>query len=215
VSSVGCNPPAVFAGEATTCTVTLTGPAPEFVPITTRSSNLQVASVPISDGPGIATGASSTTFVVGTSIVPAPIAVTISANAGNTDPVFTTLPVQLTNRGRKWLLRNVTFKDGGTASGYFSYDAAARKYLDINITATAGNNAQDPWGAKLRKRLYFYPQNQGLTGDPNNALSSDSQLSVPNHFVSPANLQVQQHSIMRLLFSQPQPTLFRVRLILW
>jgi len=37
-----------------------------------------------------------------------------------------------------WTLQGVTFNDGGTASGSFSYDAVAGTYSSINITTTAG-----------------------------------------------------------------------------
>ena len=65
-----------------------------------------------------------------TTLVPDPIVAHISANALATATVTTPLTINLTNRGRKWVLNNVAFKDGGTATGYFTYDAATAKYLD-------------------------------------------------------------------------------------
>ena len=41
-----------------------------------------------------------------------------------TATVTAPLTINLTNRGRKWVLNNVVFNDGGTASGYFMYDPA-------------------------------------------------------------------------------------------
>lgn len=38
----------------------------------------------------------------------------------------------------QWTLNDVTFDDGGTASGSFVYDAAADAYSSINITTTPG-----------------------------------------------------------------------------
>lgn len=40
--------------------------------------------------------------------------------------------------GVKWVLSNVTYGDGGTASGSFVYDAATNTLSDVNIVTTAG-----------------------------------------------------------------------------
>jgi hypothetical protein len=39
---------------------------------------------------------------------------------------------------RVWTLSGVTFADGGTASGTFTYDASTNTYSAINVTTTAG-----------------------------------------------------------------------------
>ena len=38
----------------------------------------------------------------------------------------------------QWTLENVTFEDGGAASGSFTYDAATNIYADVDITTTIG-----------------------------------------------------------------------------
>lgn len=37
-----------------------------------------------------------------------------------------------------YYLQNVTFSDGGTASGTFTYDATTNRYSNVNVTTTAG-----------------------------------------------------------------------------
>lgn len=40
---------------------------------------------------------------------------------------------------RNWVLSGVTFADGGTASGSFTFDAATSTYSNINVTTTTGS----------------------------------------------------------------------------
>ena len=70
-------------------------------------------------------GAVSAAFSLPTNLVPDQIVANISADVLIvTATVTAPLTINLTNRGRKWNLNNVVFKDGGTASGYFVYDPA-------------------------------------------------------------------------------------------
>ena len=75
-----------------------------------------------------------------------------------TDTVTAPLTINLTNRGRKWNLNNVVFKDGGTASGYFVYDPAPGQYLAVNIQVTQGNPPIRPirW-ARMRSSSTITP----------------------------------------------------------
>ena len=66
------------------------------------------------------------------------------------------LTINLTDRGRKWVLNNVVFKDGGTASGYFVYDPATAQYLAVNIQVTPGPDPNNPMGHAPQK-FYYYP----------------------------------------------------------
>ena len=81
-------------------------------------------------------GAVSAAFSLPTNLVPAQIVAHISADFPGTATVTAPLTVNLTNRGRKWNLNNVVFKDGGTANGYFVYDPATAQYLAVNIRVT-------------------------------------------------------------------------------
>src|SRR5207248_2951242 len=91
-------------------------------------------------------GANIARFSITTLLVPDQIVAHISASALATATVTTPLTINLTNRGRKWVLNNVVFKDGGTASGYFTYDAATASYLDVNILVTPGPDPNNPLG---------------------------------------------------------------------
>ena len=105
-------------------------------------------------------GAVSAAFSLPTTLVPDRIVAHISASVVKyvTDTVTAPLTINLTNRGRKWNLNNVVFKDGGTASGYFVYDAATAQYLAVNIQVTQGNPADpaNPLGQDAQQ-FYYYP----------------------------------------------------------
>ena len=122
-------------------------------------------------------GATSTNFGITTTMVPDQIVANISASALATATVTTPLTINLTNRGRKWVLNNVVFKDGGTASGYFTYDAATASYLDVNIQTTPGGDPNNPLG-QPPQNLYYYPWPNGLTQTFVDNWSTASLLSV-------------------------------------
>src|SRR4249919_390427 len=105
-------------------------------------------------------GASGTNFSITTTLVPDQIVAHISASALATATVTAPLTINLTNRGRKWVLNNVVFKDGGTATGYFTYDPATGKYLDVNIRVTPGPDPNNPMG-HTPQDLYYYPWPNG------------------------------------------------------
>jgi hypothetical protein len=74
-----------------------------------------------------------------------------------------------------WRLFNVTFPDGGTASGSFSFDALTDTVSAVDITTTAGNSfggatytAVDPGYAPNRQAMVFVtsPYLADLTGTP-------------------------------------------------
>jgi hypothetical protein len=124
-------------------------------------------------------GASGTNFSITTTLVPEQIVAHISASALATATVTTPLTINLTNRGRKWVLNNVVFKDGGTASGYFTYDAATGTYLDVNIKTTPGADPNNPLG-QPPANLYYYPWPNGQNPTFLNNWSTASLLSVEN-----------------------------------
>ena len=200
VASVSCSPAAVFAGDTTVCTVTLTGPAPADTLVRISSSDVVLAPVPPSLT--VPAGASSATFSINTAFVAAPTTVTLSANAAYTVPASTTLTINLTNRGRTWALNNVTFSDGGTANGYFTYDETTGNYLDVNIATGPGANAQGPWG-KSPESPYRFPQHDWITADPANQGSGSSQLIVVNLVFDETSPTTQEDSVLILTFAQP------------
>jgi len=48
------------------------------------------------------------------------------------------LPAIASADGLTWTINNVTFNDGGTASGSFNYDATTNAFSAINVTTTPG-----------------------------------------------------------------------------
>ena len=130
VNALTCTPNPVIAGNTTICTVTLNGMMPAATPVWVLSD--QPFFAPASGTVTVPAGAVGGAFSLTTTLVPDRI-LPISANAPATATVTAPLTINLTNRGRKWLLNNVVFKDGGTASGYFIYDPATAKYLAVNI----------------------------------------------------------------------------------
>ena len=95
--------------------------------------------------------------------------------------VTTPLTINLTNRGRKWNLNNVVFKDGGKASGYFTYDPATGQYLDVNIRVTPGNppNPNSPLG-QSPEDLYYYPWPNGFMPTFVDDWSTASEMALQN-----------------------------------
>ncbi|HEY7387740.1 MAG TPA: hypothetical protein VH640_04485, partial [Bryobacteraceae bacterium] len=154
VVGLACTPNPVIAGNPTTCTVTMNGIMIE--PTTVWVSSDQTFIAPANGTITIPVGASTGRFTITPTLVPAQIVAHISADALATATVTTPLTINLTNRGRKWVLNNVVFKDGGTASGYFTYDAAAGQYLDVNIQVTPGADPNSPLG-QAPENWYFYP----------------------------------------------------------
>jgi hypothetical protein len=159
VVALTCNPNPVFAGNTTICTVTLNGIVPAPTPVFVLSD--QPFFAPASGTVTVPAGTSGTNFSITTTLVPDQIVAHISASALATATVTTPLTINLTNRGRKWVLNNVVFKDGGTASGYFTYDAATATYLDVNIKTTPGADPNSPLG-QPPANLYYYPWPNGF-----------------------------------------------------
>jgi len=154
VVALTCTPNPVIAGNTTICTVTMNGimPGPTTVWVSTDQPFLAPANGTVT----VPAGANTVRFSITTLLVPDQIVAHISADALATATVTTPLTINLTNRGRKWVLNNVVFKDGGTASGYFTYDAATGTYLDVNIQSTPGPDPNNPLG-RPGQNLYYYP----------------------------------------------------------
>ncbi|MBV9082048.1 MAG: hypothetical protein JOZ62_05190 [Acidobacteriaceae bacterium] len=151
VISLTLNPATVSAGQTTTATVTLNGPAPNSVQVLVRLGGYTKFASISTSSVTIPAGQSTGQFTVTTGMLPQPVNVSVIAVAaqGATPEVSTDLTINLTTRGRKWVLNNVIFNDGGTASGYFTYDAATGTYLDINITTTPGSDTnKTPFGIR-------------------------------------------------------------------
>src|SRR5207248_6383409 len=155
----------------TTCTVTLNGTAPEATSVFILSG--QPCFLPDSAGwVTVPAGAVSAAFSLTTTLVPDQIVAHISANALATATVTAPLTINLTNRGRKWNLNNVVFKDGAKATGYFTYDSASGQYLDVNINVTPG--LVDP------QSLYYYPWPNGFLATFVNNSSTASEMALQN-----------------------------------
>src|SRR5205814_1711939 len=119
VIGLACAPNPLIAGNTTICTVTMNG----IMPTDTTVWVLSDQPFFLPDASGYVTvpaGAASAAFSITTTLVPDQIVAHISPNALATDTVTAPLTINLTNRGRKWVLNNVVFKDGGTATGYFT-----------------------------------------------------------------------------------------------
>jgi len=171
VVGLTCNPNPVIAGNPTICTVTMNGIVPTDTPVSVLSD--QPFFLPDSSGwVTVPAGAVSAAFSLTTTLVPDQIVAHISANALATATVTAPLTINLTNRGRKWNLNNVVFKDGAKATGYFTYDAATRQYLDVNIKVTPG--LVDP------QSLYYYPWPNGFLATFVNNSSTASEMALQN-----------------------------------
>jgi hypothetical protein len=119
--------------------------------------------------------------------------------------VATPLTINLTNRGKKWVLNNVVFKDGGTATGYFTYDAATGTFLDADIKTTPGGDPNNPLG-KSPGNLYYYPWPNGFNPTILDNWSTPSLLSLQTPagaYVDPAgNSTVIAWTVLQLNFAQ-------------
>jgi len=153
---------------------------------------------PVASMATVPVGATSTNFQITTTLVPDQIVAHISANALATTAVTTPLTINLTNRGKKWVLNNVVFKDGGTASGYFTYDAATASYLDVNIQTTPGVDPNNPLG-HAPQNLYYYPWPNGFTQTFVDNWSTASLLSVQY----PISTSSPVWTLLQLNFAQP------------
>jgi hypothetical protein len=156
VTALTCTPNPVFGGETTICTVTLNGIMPGAV--TVQVSTDQPFIAPASGYLTVPAGAVSAAFSLTTLLVPEQIVAHISASVLEfvTDTVTAPLAINLTDRGRKWVLNNVVFKDGTTVNGYFVYDQVAGQYLAANIVVTPGPDPNNPLGHPPQK-FYYYP----------------------------------------------------------
>jgi hypothetical protein len=179
VTAVVCTPNPVISGNTTVCTVTMNGIMPADTPVSVLSD--QPFFAPASGWLTVPAGAASAQFPIPTTLVPEPITAHISASALATDTVTAPLTLNLTNRGRKWVLNNVVFKDGGTANGYFTYDPATGKYLDVNIRVTQGpgSDPNSPLG-HAPQDLYYYPWPNGDMPTSVDDASTASLMSVRN-----------------------------------
>ena len=162
VTALTCTPNPVIAGNTTVCTVTLNGIMPAATPVWILSD--QPFFAPASGTVTVPAGAVSAAFSITTTLVPDQIVAHISANALATATVTAPLTINLTNRGRKWVLNNVVFKDGGTANGYFIYDPATGKYLAVNIRVTPGPDPNNPMG-HAPQDLYYLPLAERVQAD--------------------------------------------------
>src|SRR5581483_9622455 len=142
-------------------------------------------------------GTNGTKFTFTTTLVPEPFVAHISANALATPEVTTALTINLTSRGRKWVLNNVVFKDGGTASGYFTYDAVTGTYLDVNIRTTPGADPNSPFG-KSPVNAYYYPWPNGFNPTILDNTSTGAMLALQD----PAGTAPVAWSYLQLSFAQ-------------
>jgi hypothetical protein len=197
VVAMTCNPNPVIAGNTTICTVTMNGVMPFATTVYVLSD--QPFFAPASGTVTVPAGNSKTNFSTGTTLVPAQIIAHISANALGTATVTTPLTINLTNRGRTWVLNNVVFKDGGTASGYFTYDPATGAYLDANIQVTPGADPSNPLG-QAPQNLYYYPWPNGFNPTFVDNWSTPSLLSLQNPVSTSPNPPV--WTLLQLNFAQ-------------
>ena len=120
-------------------------------------------------------GAVSAAFSLPTTLVPEQIVAHISASCYRaTATVTAPLTINLTNRGRRWDLNNVVFKDGGRATGYFVYDSETGQYLAVNIQVTqatptrsgqsAGPGSTEPLLLPLAERVHADVRKQSEHG---------------------------------------------------
>ena len=196
VISIVFNPAVVSAGDTASAIVTLDQPAPADTTVWLSTSSSTVAPVPISIT--VPAGETSTTFSFTTGIVATPVTVTISGNALDTASASGTLTVKLTSQGMTWYLQNVTFNDGSTASGYFTYDANSGTYIDVNITTTQAQGSYFPNTTPLFSYPYPVPQNYNTV----RTKQTSTVLSVTNYFLD-STLTGQQLDLLGLVFSQP------------
>jgi len=184
VTALTCTPNPVIGGNPTVCTVTMNGVMVEDTWVYVSSD--QLFFLPDSSGwLKVPAGAVSAAVFIHPTLVPRPILAHISANAPATDTVTTPLTINLTNRGRKWNLRNVVFKDGGSASGYFVYDPATGEYLAVNIQVTQAMPVPDPANplGQDPQKFYYYPSPSDQPTFVNNS-STASLMALQNPVTS-------------------------------
>jgi hypothetical protein len=196
VTALTCTPNPVIAGNTTICTVTVNGIMPAAATVWIHSDEPFFA--PGSGTVTVPAGAVSTAFSITTTLVPDRIVAHISANALATATVTAPLTIDLTNRGRKWVLNNVVFKDGSTASGYFVYDPAAAQYLAVNIQVTPGPDPNNPMGHAPQK-FYYYPWPNGFKPTILDTWSTASLLSLQN----PVTDTPPSWTLLQFNFAQP------------
>ena len=186
VVALACTPNPVIAGHNAVCTVTMNGIMIE--PTTVWVESDQPFLAPASWTLTVPVGARTAAFTMPTHLVPAQIVAHISASALATATVTANLTINLTDRGRKWVLNNVVFKDGGTASGYFTYDAATGEYLDVNIVTTPGQppDPNNPLG-QSPENLYYYPWPNSDRATLIDNWSTASLLSMQNPISGPTS----------------------------
>jgi hypothetical protein len=177
VVALACNPNPVVAEQTAICTVTLNGIMPSATLVWILSD--QPFFAPANGTVTVPAGGISATFSIKTAMVPDKVVANISASALATATVTAPLTINLTNRGRKFVLNNVAFKGGGTASGYFIYEAATGKYLAANIQVTPGPDPLNPLGHPPQN-LYYYPWPNGFNQTILNDWSTASLLSLQN-----------------------------------
>jgi hypothetical protein len=182
VAALACTPNPVISGNQTICTVTMNGVMPSDTTVWVSTDQPFLA--PASGTLIVPAGTNNARFPINTTLVPDRIVAHISANALATATVTTPLTLDLTNRGRKWVLNNVVFKDGGKASGYFTYDALTGTYLDANIQVTPGPDPLNPLG-HTPQNLYYYPWPNGINPTFVDNWSTASLLSLQNPIGDP------------------------------
>jgi hypothetical protein len=190
VAALTCTPNPVIGGNTTVCTVTMNGIMPSDTTVSVLSD--QPFFLPDSSGYlTVPAGAVSAAFSLTTTLVPDQIVAHISASVLEyvTDTVTAPLTINLTNRGRKWVLNNVVFKDGAKANGYFVYDPATAQYLAVNIQVTQGNPADpaSPLGQDLQQ-FYYYPWPNGTNATFVDNWSTASLMSLQNPVTSGLNI---------------------------
>jgi hypothetical protein len=149
-------------------------------------------------------GADSAAFSLPTNLVPDRIVANISADVPGTATVTTPLTVNLTNRGRKWNLNNVVFKDGGTASGYFVYEPGdPGQYLAVNIRVTHAipDDPNNPLG-HAPEDLYYYPWPNGSMPTFVDNWSTASLMSLQNPVTSGLGIP-NSWTLLQFNFAQP------------
>jgi hypothetical protein len=199
VIGLTCTPNPVIAGNTTICTVTMNGIMPAATTVWIHSD--QPFFAPGSGTVTVPAGAVSTAFSITTTQVPDQIVANISADALATATVTVPLTINLTNRGRKWVLNNVVFKDGATASGYFVYDPATAEYLAANIQVTPGPDPNNPLGHPPQK-FYYYPWPNGFKPTILNTWSTASLMSLQNPVTSGLNIPP-SWTLLQFNFAQP------------
>jgi hypothetical protein len=197
VVALACNP--VIGGNTTICTVTMNGIMTAPTPVWVLSDLQQIA--PANGTVTVAAGAVSAAFSLTTALVPAQTVVHISANALATATVTAPLTINLTNRGRKWVLNNVVFKDGTTVNGYFVYDPATAQYLAVNIQVMPGPDQANPMGHPPQDQ-YYYPWPYALRPTFVNASSTASLMVLQNPVTSGLGIPP-SYTLLQFNFAQP------------